>query len=208
MMKKLNSIHDKTQQRAIIGVRDLFGSPFGFDFIVENGSVVEIQLVAAGITKIPRILGDLPFLRHLILQSNRLKSLQNIEKVKNLRILNVADNQLTNLGELKDLKQVDSLDISHNQIASIEELQNMESLVVLTANHNKITSIPTFSHLKRLKTLDLADNPIEKLENLNVLESLVNLKLNNTALSSQEQQVLTNSLEEIKNFCLKNQKMR
>lgn len=208
MMKKLHSIQDKIQQRTIISVRDLLGSPFGFDFMVENGSIVEIQLVAAGITKIPRILGDLPFLRHIKLQSNRLKSLKNIEKVKNLRILNIADNQLTNLGELKELKQLDSLDISHNQITSIEELHNMESLVVLTAHHNKITSIPAFPHLKRLKSLDLADNPIQKLENINILESLVYLKLDNAAFSSQEQQVLRNGLDEIKNFCSKNQKMR
>jgi len=116
MTKKIISIHDKNQQRAMIGVRDLLGSPFGFDFRVENGSVVEIQLVAVGITKIPRIISDLPLLRHLILQSNRLKTLQNIEKVKNLRILNVADNQITNLGDLKELKKLDSLDISQNQI--------------------------------------------------------------------------------------------
>jgi hypothetical protein len=198
---KIKQIHDQTERNVILSMMDLISGTFGFNFDVVEGTVVEIQMVAVNLTKIPRRLEDLPNLYRLQLQDNRIRSLQNIDSLKKVLSVNLSDNKLTNAAELANLPLLKTVDLSRNQFDSLESFNNLTNIEQLNLCYNQIHEIIPLPRLSRLKVLDLTGNPIETLQNIHRLENLKILKNYKKGLAEEEQRVSDQGIEKIKQYC-------
>lgn len=178
-VEKVKQIQDLTQKNAIKSLMDLISGQFGFNFSIINGNVVEIQMVACGLTKIPSVLGTFTQLQALFLQSNKIKRLQNLQKFTNLRRLNLSENQIENITELGVLRTIEEIDLSNNQIKEI----------------------PALKQLSLLKKLSLNGNPLQKLRNLHFYESLIELNIDRTLLNNEEKAIGKKGITAIKDYC-------
>ncbi len=201
--EKLKGISDAEERRLIKGLMDIIADVFGFNFNIENGHVVEIQMISAGLASIPRSLQKFQNLYKLQLQTNKIKKLRILDDCDNLQVLNLSDNQLNSAGLalLQKITGLKSIDFSYNEIDSLENFTNLRELESLNLSNNEIREIPPLPNLSRLKFLDLTGNPITKIENLQYLESLLSIKLDVSRLSIKEKEVLNKGIDEVKDYC-------
>ena len=207
---KLKQIRDADEKHAIKGLMTILENNFGFNYIVENGAVVEVQMVSAGLVSIPRGLTRLPVLYNLQLQSNIIRRLRHLANCKNVEIINLSDNQLTDkdLAPLLKLEGLKTLDLSYNKIESLDILDGLKSLESLTITHNQIQKIPPLPNLSKLKFLDLSNNPIKDLANIHKLEHILDLKLDKGSLSPSEANIVQQGIEPIIDFCIKKEEKK
>ena len=130
-------------------------------------------------------------LKVLNLASNNLTSLAGLEELVNLEVLNVNNNKLNDesiqvISELVNLKM---LFIDRNEISDIAALSKLPHLEVIFVEGNKITNIHLDSFLS-CRRIAIGNNPISKkavnaLSNLKKLEflELSNLQMTSIALS-------------------------
>jgi len=201
--EKLKEVSDAEERRLIKGLMDLIGNVFGFNFNIENGHVVEIQMISTGLASIPRSLQKFPNLYKLQLQTNKIRKLRILDECENLGILNLSDNHLNTAGLtlLPKISGLKSVDFSYNEIDSLENFKSLREIESLNLSHNEIKEIPPLPNLSRLKFLDLTGNPIKKLENLQYLESLLSLKIDDSRLSVKEKEVLNEGMDQVKYYC-------
>ena len=201
--EKLKEVSDAEERRLIKGLMDLLANVFGFNFNTENGKVVEVQMISAGLASIPRSLQKFPNLYKLQLQTNKIRKLRVLDECKNLQILNLSDNQINSAGLalLPKITGLKSVDFSFNKIDSLENFTNLREIESLNLSQNELKEISPLPNLSKLKFLDLTGNPISKLENLQYLESLISLKIDDSRLSIKEKEVLLKGIEEVKDYC-------
>jgi Leucine-rich repeat (LRR) protein len=103
-------------------------------------------------------------LEELTIENNYLRSLEGLETLKNLRKLNLSNNEISydNTKEYTDKIQLNSprlsyLAISNNKIKSLKFLQKLSSLLELNANFNQISNIREVFNLKQIPSLVLLD---------------------------------------------------
>ncbi|XP_053675779.1 insulin-like growth factor-binding protein complex acid labile subunit [Anopheles nili] len=105
----------------------------------------------------------------LRLNNNRLRSLDGaLMGLNNLRILNVAHNQLQTItpNDLIGMEELEKLDLSFNQLKTLEELSKtfLPSLETLNASYNQLTTMhKDFHGLPVLCVADLSKNMIREL---------------------------------------------
>lgn len=86
-------------------------------------------------------LADLPDLRLLRLDGNRLASLNGVEAFAALEVLDVSHNALTSLAPLAPLTQLTVLYADQNQLTSLDGLENLLHLHVVDLSGNQLTSL-------------------------------------------------------------------
>ena len=146
----------------------------------ENMPIEEITIPSVKFEQLPQGLDKLNQLKILNLDTNKLKNIDSLSTLKALETLILHTNQIeaipTSLGQLKKLK---ILSLAGNLIPNIpNELGNLSQLEELYLSSNKITTIPpdSLGRLKKLKELYLDNNEInnipDDLGNLSQLEIL------------------------------------
>jgi len=126
-------------------------------------------------------------LKILNLSNNQIKKLpKEIKKLENLEEIDLYNNRLQYLPkEIWKLKKLKILNLKNNQLQSlldkIDELTNLEKLDL---SYNRIKEIPKeIWKLKKLKILDVSYNRIEKLpKEINELINLEKLNLSNNKI--------------------------
>jgi len=125
----------------------------------------ELRLLDVSENYIPRIenLNDLG-VRTLLLEQNRLTSLEGVGTLTQLHVLNVRHNNITSISALKanDVPRLRKLVISDNRISlikEIEELRDFYFLVELVVQPNPVGQLPHFRaqvahRLQNLRSLD------------------------------------------------------
>ncbi|WP_299901334.1 leucine-rich repeat domain-containing protein [uncultured Aquimarina sp.] len=105
----------------------------------------------------------------LRLSNKNLKSIpEEIRAYKNLRELNISDNQIENIPEwIEELSNLETLDFTNNNIKKIpQSVYRLKKLRYLYCSSNEITFLSdTIAELKRLKRLSLHQTKIKELPN-------------------------------------------
>ncbi|KAL0273298.1 UNVERIFIED_CONTAM: hypothetical protein PYX00_006001 [Menopon gallinae] len=144
-------------------------------------------------------------LKRLSVANNRLIRMQNVSCLLNLTVLDMSNNALVCIEGLKDLKELKHLNLCGNKIKIIDHLTNNLNLEYLDLSHNNIGHISDISHLQKLKELSLHNNEIVHLRQCekNLPNCLETLTLSNnciTDLNEISHLVLLKSLKEL-SFC-------
>ena len=94
----------------------------------------------------------------------KIKLIENLTTLKRLRILNLANNQLTSFVELMNNKNLEDINLRKNLIVSIPNLSlSFDKLRKLNLGKNMISKIEfilEFKKLKRIEELYIEGNPV------------------------------------------------
>ncbi len=98
---------------------------------------------------------DVEDITDVYMENNQIKDLSGIEKLTNLKQLNLCGNELKDISELKNLANLESIDLSHNEISDISTLKNLTNLKKLNLGNNKVRDVSALSNLTNLQELNL-----------------------------------------------------
>lgn len=102
----------------------------------------------------------------LDVRNKKVKSLEGLQHLVNLKVLNLNWNQIQDISPLAGLYSLEHLKLWGNQISDISPLSRLSRLEVLTLEDNRITDIESLAGLDRLQMLWLRKNNIRNLEPL------------------------------------------
>ncbi len=91
-----------------------------------------------------------------------IETLDGVEHCKHVVILDVSNNELSDISNLWDLNNLEELYLANNQIGYIDTLSNLLNLRVIDLSGNQIDDITPILELERLENLNLIGNPIPK----------------------------------------------
>jgi len=141
-----------------------------------------LKLSNKGIIDISKIywLDKLKNLRKLDLSGNKIIEIRGLETLKNLEILNLSRNNISQINGLEKLSKLKKLDLFENDIVKIEGLEQLNKLEELSLSNNKISRIEGLNNLKNLQRISLYNNIITEIRGL---ETSINLKELNLSLN-------------------------
>jgi internalin A len=106
-----------------------------------------------------------------------IKDLTGLEKCKNLALIKLTKNKISDLKPLKDLTNVQSLDLADNAIKDIGPLANLKGLQYIELSNNQIEKLEPLSGLTSLTSLYLGGNAIKDIAPLAPLVKLWTLSV-------------------------------
>jgi internalin A len=156
-------------------VRDKLSKESGKISVAEVKNIYRIQLKIG--VKSLKDLSKFTNLEYLEASQLGLKSIAGIGGLKNLRVLYLQRNYITDISALKELTKLELLSLNGNQISSISALSGLKNLQQLYLRENKITSIAALSKLTKLDTLEAGKNKVSTIVSLKNLKNLESLAL-------------------------------
>ena len=152
----------------------------------ELGGIEWLDLCNKSICKLPKQFErELKNLRELNISENNLTNLPIIEK---LEWLEIACNKITKVPEcIYKMEYLTFLDINHNQIQSLpDSIGTLKHLECLYASHNQIQTLPdSIGKLKRLDCLVINNNQIQTLpDSFGKLKRLTQLNISENPLKT------------------------
>jgi Leucine-rich repeat (LRR) protein len=108
-------------------------------------------------------LGELPNLQELLLHKNNLETADTIVEMElpALQKLNLAYNNIKEVANIDRFKNLTVLELQHNAIQSIVGVENLEKLEELKLEFNKLTDLPFLENLTSLKSLTTEGNELK-----------------------------------------------
>jgi len=116
-------------------------------------------------------------LKELCLEENRIERIECLENLDNLEVLDLGHNKIKEIKGLENLTKLKKLDLHDNNITEIKGLDNLSNLKELYLSFNKISEIKNIDRLCNLSRLYLGGNKISEIKNLNKLVNLEVLDL-------------------------------
>lgn len=111
-------------------------------------------------------------------------SLSDITKLKNLRRLSLAYQNISDLTPLKQLVYLEHVELKHNPIQDVSPLSQLTSLTGLFLFDTNVFDLTALNGCTRLTSLDVGYTPITSMAALDGLGSLKALMLNKTPLET------------------------
>ena len=116
----------------------------------------------------------------LNLDNNQLTDIEELEKLTQLMFLSLGTNILTDVKGLEKLAQLIELNLSSNQLTDVpKELENLKLLKSLSLSKNQLTNIKGLEKLINLQLLSLGGNQLTNINGLGMLSNLGILRLQN-----------------------------
>uniref|UniRef100_A0A3B1IXU2 Toll-like receptor 13 n=2 Tax=Astyanax mexicanus TaxID=7994 RepID=A0A3B1IXU2_ASTMX len=151
-----------------------------------NSTLDNLRLYYFGEEKAKSLVKDaclITSLTSLRLESNGINSISEneLKHCKNLILLDLAENHLTNISPLtfKSMGKLNTLSLTHNKLKKVPKaIRNLSSLKVLDLGYNSITTVACsdLTNLTGLITLHIYRNPLSSVEHC-AFQDLQNLKV-------------------------------
>ena len=158
--ERLQEIVEATnKQISELVINEPLNGDIDFSVLEKNGFafIDEITLSEGKITSITNLPSRL---KKLVIQGQLLKQIENLPTT--LVELNVSFNYLTKI-DVSSLKNLEILDVANNKLTSLDDLP--DSLKELYCNENELTRMD-FDKLYNLKKVNISNNKITTVENL------------------------------------------
>ena len=122
-------------------------------------------------------------LKVLVLYTNEISDISALDGLTQLTQLVLRSNSITDLSPLAELKKLTWLHLVGNNISDISPLAGLTQLTVLELGHNNISGISVLAKLTQLTVLDLEHNNISDISALAGLTQLTVLHLGRSSIS-------------------------
>jgi len=109
-------------------------------------------------------------LSQLVARDLEITSLEGLDTLASLQVLDIGNNRIDDLGPLSGLSQLVRLDVSSNALTSLTPLRNVRSLQIVFAEHNLVTDVSPLFFLPLLERVDLTGNPVRAIHLLRLSE--------------------------------------
>jgi internalin A len=106
-----------------------------------------------------------------------IKDLTGLEKCKNLALIKLTKNKISDLKPLKDMANLQSLDLAENEIKDLSPLAGDKALQYIELSNNKIEKVDALKDLTNLNSLYLGNNAIKDIAPLAGLTKLWTLSV-------------------------------
>ncbi|UPR04217.1 leucine-rich repeat domain-contataining protein [Chloropicon primus] len=130
----------------------------------------------------------------LELDHKKIRKIENLSKLSNLKRLSLCDNEITRIEGLEECYNLEELCLEDNRVQTVENLESLRNLKKLDLGRNKISCISGFSQAflsSSLTQLSLEDNEITSLQGISCLKNLLELYIgNNRIVELREVQLL------------------
>ncbi len=93
-----------------------------------------------------------------------LESLDGVEYCTHVKILDVSDNSISDIGNLWNLRNLEELYLSGNQIGYIDVLSNLTNLRIVDFSGNRVDDISPLFDLENLEYVNLLGNPVPQVQ--------------------------------------------
>ncbi|SHP76890.1 Internalin-A precursor [Mycobacteroides abscessus subsp. abscessus] len=113
-------------------------------------------------------------------------SLEGIQYAKNLQVLNMWSSRIKYLDELANLPQLKELRLANNEISNLEPLKELENLETIDLSDNNIEDISYLKDLDLLKNLNISQNPIKDLSPLLEISKLADVTMHDVDLTHED----------------------
>lgn len=145
---------------------------------------------------------DLNNITYLNLFNNKIKKINGMGGLYNLKTLILSFNEIEEIEQLERCQNLIKLDLHNNFIRQIKNLEGKEKLTFLDLTHNWISDWTQIEHIKsnvtNLKELGLKCNPIstKKTYRAQIFTKLNNLsKLDGSSISEKDQDLVDNEMK-------------
>lgn len=147
-----------------------------------------LKLNDLNITSISEILNldNLINLKELNLQNNKIEKIEGLQNLKKLKILILKSNNISYLKDLEITEELEELDLSVNYLNDIRGLEKLKKLRTLDLSDNKIIKIAKSPNFDTIETLRLNNNSIKDLKFLKYFPNLKSLSLRNNKIISMD----------------------
>ncbi|GEM_PF-6672246 len=153
----------------------------------ENEKITRISFIACEIHCVKMLVEKLKLfknLKHLDLSQNEIFDISALQELTNLTSLDLSKNYISDISALRELKNLKFLlDLSDNFISNIENLRNLENLTNLDVSKNEVSNVSVLQNLKNLEILILNENQIVDISVLRELKNLNELYLSNNQIA-------------------------
>jgi len=106
-----------------------------------------------------------------------------LTNLKNLQLLNISNSQVSDLSPLAKLKNLQWLYISETQVTNLAPLAGLKNLRLLKIDNTQVSDLTPLAGLKNLCVLELKNTQVSDLTPLEKLKNLELLILDNTQVS-------------------------
>ena len=132
----------------------------------------------------PLVEGDLVNLSTIEAKGLGITNLTGLEKCRELAALDLARNQIVDLGPIKDLRKIQSLTLSDNQIQNLAPLAGITALQYLELSRNRVKDVHPLEGLTNMASLYLSNNQIADAAPVLKLPRLSSLYLDHNQIKS------------------------
>ena len=94
------------------------------------------------------------------MEGSGMESLDGVGYCIHVKILDLANNSLSDISDLYLLKNIEELYLANNQIGYIDALDNLSNLKILDLSANLVDDISPLFELEHLEYVNLIDNPV------------------------------------------------
>lgn len=158
-----------------------------------------LTITSCKIDSIPEF--HLPKLEFLDLSTNKLSSIENIQKLISLRYLNLANNRISDIKDFNHFPKLEQLILHHNEISVLKI--DLEHLSILDVSSNKLETLPLIGKNKLVRLI-VEKNQIDKATLPSSLhETLEYLALERVHLN-RKNAISISSMKKLKFLSLKN----
>lgn len=125
---------------------------------------------------------DLESITTLKAYPSDIHSIEGIQHLSNLEILELPYNFIENLEPISELKNLKTLDLTNNKIEDIAPISKLYQMEVLSLANNKIKELSPLENMMNLSDINLFNNQISDIEPLANLTNLIDVYLNNNKI--------------------------
>lgn len=93
---------------------------------------------------------------------NGIEDLDGVEHCIHAKIMDLSNNQFSDISKLANLQNIEELYLNNNQIGYIDVLSNLMKLKTLDLSYNQIDDISPLLELENLEYVNLLGNPIKR----------------------------------------------
>lgn len=126
-------------------------------------AAVRAEVFAKRYNQDPLTVDDVKTISQVVGKGKGITNLEGLQHCAALMLIDLENNQISDLTPIKDLKLVQSLTLSGNKLESIAALENYTKLQYLDVARNAIKDIGPITKMENMRSLYLSQNQIESL---------------------------------------------
>ena len=125
---------------------------------------------------------DVATISTITARSKGIRDLTGLEHCKRLMLLELPDNEVTDISPLAELSLLQSLTLTNNQVEDISPLSGLKRLQYIELSNNKVTDISALTELEAMNSAYLSGNRISDLTPVKGLSKLWTLDVADNAV--------------------------